>query len=64
MYPQLVQDVVNVILDGGNLYAEVPRDFLITEPAGDEAYNLPLPATEVGLIEAGIRLASERRNPP
>ena len=64
MYPQLVQDVVNVILDGGNLHAKVPCDFLIAEPTADEPYNLPLPATEMGLTEAGTRTAREGRKPP
>src|SRR5438309_11513188 len=64
MYPQLIQDVVNVVLDRGNLHAEVPSDFLIAEPTADEAYNLPLPVTEMGLTEVGVRPTSERRNPP
>ena len=62
MYPQLVQYVVNVVLDCGDLYAEFPSDFLIPEPTVNEPYNLALPVTEMGLPEA--RPASEPRNPP
>ena len=64
MYPQLVQYVVNVVLDRGDLHAEFPSDFLVTEPIVNEPYNLALPVTEMGLPEARVRPASERRNPP
>src|SRR5213592_204808 len=43
MYPQLVQYVVNVVLDRGDLHAEFPSDFLVPEPTVNEPYNLALP---------------------
>ena len=64
MYPQLVQYVVNVVLDCGDLYAEFPSDFLIPEPTVNEPYNLALPVTEMGLPEARARPSREPRNPP
>src|SRR5438046_10729115 len=64
MYPQLVQYVVNVVLDCGDLYAEFPSDFLIPAPTVNEPYNLALPVTEMGLPAAQFGPPSDHRTPP
>src|SRR5438046_6558753 len=60
MYPQLVQYVVNVVLDRGDLHAAFPTDFLVTDPLANEPYSLALPVTDMRLPDARVRPARER----
>jgi hypothetical protein len=45
---QFVEKVLDVVLDGRDLDAQLPCDLLIREVMIDETYNLPLASGELG----------------
>jgi len=56
VYLELLQDVVDVVLDGGHLDPQPLRDLLVREPLVDEPHDLALAAREMRLDSIGAAI--------